>query len=333
MVKREKKAVDYARFCALKERGDKPDKKVIELADAYLAINDTLLDELPKLHTLIEGLVAVVLCNFAEVCGVWERQWAARLEGLLDPLDIPSNFSDIIEVYKSDFIKVEPVVESMTITNTKTSIWKTYSIHSASSTHLDSASTSSQSIHRHSNSDISPSPNPSSFSRSSFSGNSNRLSGTFASPLVAAISPALPMLPAQLAQQQSQAQRGRAVSAVHCPSPSRAPPPPPIRALSSISLTQSPTLSPTFSVSSGIAPTSNPAPNHPRLPSIHGLDTGSPSQSRPSTSSDNTGRTVLGYPVLWLCASIYSYQASKEADAKRDMGFAYLTYDQGEVSK
>ncbi|EPS41728.1 hypothetical protein H072_4368 [Dactylellina haptotyla CBS 200.50] len=341
MLKREKKAVDYARFRAMKEKGDKIDKKTKELADAYLAINDTLLDELPRLHTLIEKLVEVVMCNFAQLCGVWEKYWASRMEGLLDPLDIPSNFSDIIEVYKSDFTKVESVVESLTITNTNANMWKTHSIYSqsSSSSHLDAASHSSASLNRtHTGDGIVPSPNPSSLGRSSLGGSStpNRLSGSFSpgSALIAAsIGHALPILPGAMAQAQAQ-QRGRASSAYNIP-PTRAPPPPPIRALSSASIpSHTPSLSPTHSTHSvGQSSSSSalPLPSHPVLPTIHGLDTGSPSQSRPSTSSDNTGRTVLGYPVLWLCASIYAYHASKEADAKRDMGFSYLTYDQGEI--
>ncbi|KAK6538142.1 hypothetical protein TWF694_011024 [Orbilia ellipsospora] len=341
MLKREKKAVDYARFHAMKEKGDKIDRKTKELADAYLAVNDTLLDELPRLHKMIEKLMGVVLCNFTQVCGVWEKYWASRLEGLLDPLDIPSNFSDIIEVYKSDFSKVESVVESLTITNTNANMWKTHSIYSqsSSSSNPETASLSSHSLHRaHTGEGAMPSPNPSTLGRSSIGGTSTptRLSGSYSpgSALVAAsIGHALPILPGALAQ--AQAHRGRASSAYNIP-PTRAPPPPPVRALSSASIlpSQSPGLSPTHSTHSGhlSAASMLPPPAHPVLPTIHGLDTGSPSQSRPSTSSDATGRSVLGYPVLWLCASIYAYHASKEADSKRDMGFAYLTYDQGEVS-
>ncbi|KAJ6259860.1 hypothetical protein Dda_5504 [Drechslerella dactyloides] len=342
MLKREKKAVDFARFRALKEKGDRIDKKTKDLADAYLAVNETLLDELPRLHTLIESLVGAVLCNFAEVCGIWEKYWAGRLEGLLDPLDIPSNFSDIIEVYRSDFTKVESVVESLTITNTNADMWKTYSVYSQSSTgsHPETASIASQSLYRSNTADGAvPSPNPSTLGRNSIGGSStpNRLSGSFSpgTALVAAsLGHALPMLPGAMVPPQS-SQRGRASSAFNIP-PTRAPPPPPIRALSSASVpahvpSHSPGLSPTLSTHSVPQSAASAPLVHPSLPAIQGLDSNSPSPSRPSTSSDATGRTVLGYPVLWLCASIYSYHASKEADSKRDMGFAYLTYDQGEI--
>ena len=118
MAKREKKTVDYARFLAIKEKGDKPDKRIRELADAYTAINETLLDELPKFHKMTEQLVSVVVGNFAQLTALWERNWHAFMIPLLDPLDIPSNFSDIIEVYRGDF-KVEPMMQSFTITNSK----------------------------------------------------------------------------------------------------------------------------------------------------------------------------------------------------------------------
>ncbi|KAF3912056.1 hypothetical protein ABW21_db0202038 [Orbilia brochopaga] len=337
MLKREKKAVDYARYRALKEKGDKVDKKTKDLADAYLAVNETLLDELPRLHKLIDSLVGAVLCNFAEVCGIWQKYWAGRLEGLLDPLDIPSNFSDIIEVYRSDFTKVESVVESLTITNTNADMWKTYSVYSQSSSgsHPETASIASQSLYRSNTGDGVTSPNPSTLGRNSIGGGSstpNRLSGSFSpgTALVAAsLGHALPMLPGAMAPPQSQ--RGRASSAFNIP-PTRAPPPPPIRALSSASVpVHSPGLSPTLSTHSVPQSAASAPLVHPSLPAIQGLDSNSPSPSRPSTSSDATGRSVLGYPVLWLCASIYSYHASKEADSKRDMGFSYLTYDQGEI--
>ncbi|KAK6536114.1 hypothetical protein TWF281_000360 [Arthrobotrys megalospora] len=342
MQKREKKLVDYARYQAMKEKGDKIDKKTKELADAYVTINDTLLDELPKLHNLVENLLDVVLTNFAELCGVWDRYLASRLEGLLDPLDIPSNFSDIIEVYKSDFTKVESVVESLTITNTNANMWRTYSIYSqGSSSNPETASLSSHSLYRSPTADAAnPSPNPSTFGRSSLGSHTpNRHSGSFSpgSALVAAsLGHALPILPGAMASVQA-AQRGRAASAYNIP-PTRAPPPPPIRALSSASVpSHSPGLSPTYSTHS-VAQSVASAPQTHTLNAFHTVDGGSPNPSRPSTSdattaatTPGTGRIVNGHPVLWLCASIYAYHASKEADAKRDSGFPYLTYDQGEI--
>ncbi|KAF3282738.1 hypothetical protein TWF970_001478 [Orbilia oligospora] len=343
MQKREKKLVDYARYQAMKEKGDKIDKKTKDLADAYITINDTLLDELPKLHTMVENLLDAVLANFAELCCVWDKYLASRLEGLLDPLDIPSNFSDIIEVYKSDFNKVESVVESLTITNTNANMWKTYSIYSqgSSSSNPETSSLSSHSLYRSPTADgATPSPNPSNFGRSSLGGNSSshRHSGSYSpgSALVAAsLGHALPILPGAVASVQA-AQRGRAASAFNIP-PTRAPPPPPIRALSSASVpaqTHSPGLSPTYSTHS-VAPSVASAPQTHTLNAFHTVDGGSPNPSRPTTADATTtpitGRMVKGHPVLWLCASIYAYHASKEADAKRDSGFPYLTYDQGEI--
>ncbi|KAK6362886.1 hypothetical protein TWF730_000339 [Orbilia blumenaviensis] len=341
MQKREKKLVDYARYQAMKEKGDKIDKKTKDLADAYVTINDTLLDELPKLHAMVEKLLDVVLVNLAELITVWDKYLASRLEGLLDPLDIPSNFSDIIEVYKSDFTKVESVVDSLTITNTNANMWRTYSVYSqgSSSSNPETASLSSHSLYRSPTADgANPSPNPSTFGRTSIgsTSTSHRHSGSFSpgSALVAAsIGHALPVLPSAMASVQA-AQRGRASSAYNIP-PTRAPPPPPIRALSSASAQgHSPGLSPTYSTHS-VAPSVASAPQTHTLNAFHTVDAGSPSPSRPTTAdastTPNTGRTVKGHPVLWLCASIYAYHASKEADAKRDSGFPYLTYDQGEI--
>ncbi|KAK6509115.1 hypothetical protein TWF481_003878 [Arthrobotrys musiformis] len=343
MQKREKKLVDYARYQAMKEKGDKIDKKTKDLADAYVTINDTLLDELPRLHTMVEKLFEAVLVNFAELCSVWDRYLASRLEGLLDPLDIPSNFSDIVEVYKSDFTKVESVVESLTITNTNANMWRTYSVYSqgSSSSNPETSSLSSHSLYRSPTADgATPSPNPSTFGRSSLGGgsSSHRHSGSYSpgSALVAAsLGQALPILPGAVASVQA-AQRGRAASAFNIP-PSRAPPPPPIRALSSASVpgqAHSPGLSPTYSTHSVAASVAS-APQTHTLNAFHTVDGTSPNPSRPTTAdastTPSTGRTVNGHPVLWLCASIYAYHASKEADAKRDSGFPYLTYDQGEI--
>lgn len=122
MLKRDKKSVDFARYRAIRDKGDRPDKKTKELADAFSAINDTLLDELPKLSTHIGALVRVTLNNLLELSSIWEHEWKTKLESLLDPLDLPSNFSDIIEVYKGDFNKIEPRMQAFTITDSELSL-------------------------------------------------------------------------------------------------------------------------------------------------------------------------------------------------------------------
>ncbi|KAJ9485947.1 hypothetical protein VN97_g7401 [Penicillium thymicola] len=96
MRKRDKRLPEYARYKAIKDRGDKPDKKTTEQGEQFLALNDTLKDELPKLYGLTSKLMAACLKNFIEIQTVWysvlQKKIGAHVE--LFPSDLDRLISD-----------------------------------------------------------------------------------------------------------------------------------------------------------------------------------------------------------------------------------------------
>ncbi|KGO64786.1 hypothetical protein PITC_073840 [Penicillium italicum] len=96
MRKRDKRLPEYARYKAIKDRGDKPDKKTIEQGEQFLALNDTLKDELPKLYGLTSKLMAACLRNFIDIQTVWysvlQKKIGAHVE--LFPNDLDRLISD-----------------------------------------------------------------------------------------------------------------------------------------------------------------------------------------------------------------------------------------------
>ncbi|KAJ5413114.1 hypothetical protein N7465_005419 [Penicillium sp. CMV-2018d] len=96
MRKRDKRLPEYARYKAIKDRGDKPDKKTTEQGEQFLALNDTLKDELPKLYALTSKLMAACLKNFIEIQTVWysvlQKKIGAHVE--LFPNDLDRLISD-----------------------------------------------------------------------------------------------------------------------------------------------------------------------------------------------------------------------------------------------
>lgn len=117
MTKRNKKAVDYARFRAIKERGDTPDKKTKDLADAYLALNETLIDELPKLFRLTKRLVDVVLLNFVELQGLWMNSWASKIKMTFSEFDMPEQLEEVVQGFEADFSYNERSLDHLGIIN------------------------------------------------------------------------------------------------------------------------------------------------------------------------------------------------------------------------
>ncbi|CAI7585486.1 unnamed protein product [Penicillium glandicola] len=96
MRKRDKRLPEYARYKAITDRGDKPDKKTIEQGEQFLALNDTLKDELPKLYALTSKLMAACLKNFIDIQTVWysvlQKKIGAHVE--LFPNDLDRLISD-----------------------------------------------------------------------------------------------------------------------------------------------------------------------------------------------------------------------------------------------
>ncbi|KAF8252774.1 hypothetical protein K440DRAFT_657945 [Wilcoxina mikolae CBS 423.85] len=141
MTKRNNKAVDFARYKAIKDRGDTPDKKTKELADAYVALNETLIEELPRLFVLTKKLVDAVLFNFIDLQAQWMNDWASKIKMTFIELDLPMKADDIIHCFAGDFTYNEAMINQLNICNGALNAMQFPSLNSTSSSLLSPSST------------------------------------------------------------------------------------------------------------------------------------------------------------------------------------------------
>ncbi|GJJ70554.1 hypothetical protein EMPS_02903 [Entomortierella parvispora] len=79
MKKREKKLLDYDSVRGMKERGDTVDKNMLESANAYTAINEQLVDELPKFLGLTTQYFDIIVMEFSKVQMFYYAQVKAKV--------------------------------------------------------------------------------------------------------------------------------------------------------------------------------------------------------------------------------------------------------------
>ncbi|KAF8932122.1 hypothetical protein BGZ58_007214 [Dissophora ornata] len=79
MKKREKKLLDYDSVRGMKERGDTIDKNMLESAEAYTAINEQLLDELPVFLGLTTQYFDLIVMEFSKVQMFFYAQVRAKI--------------------------------------------------------------------------------------------------------------------------------------------------------------------------------------------------------------------------------------------------------------
>lgn len=408
MTKRNKKAVDYARFKAIIERGDTPDKKTKDLADAYLALNETLIDELPKLFKLTKKMVDAVLLNFVELQGIWMNGWALKIKMTFPEFaTLPIKLEDVVKDFTDDFSYNEQSLNHLGVCNgsMKAKYMSLLPISSPSMTTLTLEAFDDSSSHRRPSTateeatrDLSPgfrdramsltnnSPTAGSFYEKPerfYETRSERRSsggGSTLSPLVAMGTPGLNMIP-QVAQNLAQNSRNRATSVAlphRSPSTSSLKLNPQVQR--SFSERQTPTRdftsrpsSRTYSLAETIfdgpethaAYASGSALVDPRIESRAPSRTNSPApifssampmeddrdikrddtpsgspmiQSRPpsrapsiasSMHSQRRTLTLSGTSTpIFVAASLYEFNIDKQ---RREGGFPYLTYVQGEI--
>ncbi|KAF9295124.1 hypothetical protein BGZ88_002749 [Linnemannia elongata] len=78
MKKREKKLLDYDNVRDMKDRGETIDKNMLESAAAYTAINEQLVDELPKFLGLTTQYFDIIVMEFSQVQQYFYTQVKAR---------------------------------------------------------------------------------------------------------------------------------------------------------------------------------------------------------------------------------------------------------------
>lgn len=115
MKKRDKRLMDYARFKSIKARGDKPDKKTAEQADQFVALNETLKDELPKLYSLTARLMEACLKNFVQIQTTWYIVLQKKIGPLIDTF--PEEVQKIVDDWTTRFDFSEARALSLGICN------------------------------------------------------------------------------------------------------------------------------------------------------------------------------------------------------------------------
>lgn len=117
IAKRKKKLIDYGRCKGLERRGEKPDKKTIEAADMYVALNEQLKLDLPKLYDLTASLVRACLNCFLDIQLTWQDTWQKKLRPLIEDVEIPDNLHDISPAFYADYELVRSRVMELGIIN------------------------------------------------------------------------------------------------------------------------------------------------------------------------------------------------------------------------
>lgn len=115
MKKRNKRMLDYARYKAVKDRGDKPDKKTREQGEQFVALNETLKDELPRLYSLSGKFGQACLQNFIQIQGTWCSMIQQKLEPHVE--SFPDDLQKIICDWNSDYSFSDAQILSLGICN------------------------------------------------------------------------------------------------------------------------------------------------------------------------------------------------------------------------
>ncbi|KAJ5902252.1 hypothetical protein N7495_002780 [Penicillium taxi] len=115
MKKRDKRLLDYARYKAVIDRGDRPDKKTQEQGEQFIALNETLKDELPRLYALTAKLMEAALKNFVEIQTTWWNILQKKLSVHIEAF--PDDIEKIIRDWNSDYTFSDAQVLSLGICN------------------------------------------------------------------------------------------------------------------------------------------------------------------------------------------------------------------------
>ncbi|KAJ5628169.1 hypothetical protein N7490_010397 [Penicillium lividum] len=115
MKKRDKRLIDYGRYKALIDRGDKPDRKTAEQGEQYTALNETLKEELPRLSALTAKLMEACLKNFVQIQITWWSVMQKKVGAHVDAF--PDALEKLISDWSSDYALSEAQVLSLGICN------------------------------------------------------------------------------------------------------------------------------------------------------------------------------------------------------------------------
>ncbi|CRG91150.1 Rho guanine nucleotide exchange factor 17 [Talaromyces islandicus] len=115
MTKRTKRLLDYARYKAVKDRGDKPDKKTTEQGEQFSVLNDALKDELPKLFSLTAKLMEACLKKFVAIQQEWYQLLQQKISPVIDRF--PGEIAGIVNDWSADFSFADAQILSLALCN------------------------------------------------------------------------------------------------------------------------------------------------------------------------------------------------------------------------
>ncbi|QIW98012.1 hypothetical protein AMS68_003530 [Peltaster fructicola] len=115
--KRKKHIVDYAKCKSIEKRGERPDKKTLEASEMYEALNDQLKIELPKLYDMTAQVVVACLQCFIDSQLEWQSTWERKLKPMLNTTDIPSTVEEIEPAFTADYELVRSRLTELALCN------------------------------------------------------------------------------------------------------------------------------------------------------------------------------------------------------------------------
>lgn len=364
MQKRNKRVMDYARYKGIKDRGDKPDKKTTEQGEQFVAINESLKDELPKLFALTGKLVEACLNSFVQLQLQWHAIWRRKLGQALDNYKAIGPVSEVVDAFKGDFAFFEAQVLALGICNGSMLAESVNMVNMLSPARTLTGEESSQKnssldlTRRRTtsvNSDMSPVlPQPDFGGRSGAGSFFGMDSGMQQAPITApplnqlelnnrnransamnGRSPRTPEVPGSYHSYSSNttpisAGFGRAVTATVL-SPMQVRPNVETPDLSRIS--EATTLIAQPAGNLGYAPGTQARPSSPSGRCSGVFSSALPMSDSPPEQSpieDGQNRPQPQFNVIFLAASVYEFNIDR---ARREAGYPYLTYVAGEVSR
>ncbi|KAH0337096.1 hypothetical protein KCU81_g8260, partial [Aureobasidium melanogenum] len=115
IAKRKKRVADYARLQAMQQKGQKPDAKTAEAAEVYEALNEQLKLDLPRLYTLQSELVRACLNTHVYLQSQWWWLWKEKLAPVVD--FAYARYADIEPEFAGEYEFVHSQVLSLGVCN------------------------------------------------------------------------------------------------------------------------------------------------------------------------------------------------------------------------
>ncbi|GAB7349565.1 hypothetical protein MBLNU459_g0260t1 [Dothideomycetes sp. NU459] len=115
IAKRKKRLIDFAKVKSMEKRGEKPDKKSIEACEMYEALNEQLKIDLPRLYSLTADLIKACLDSNVFLQTQWMWLWKEKIAPVIEY--IPETNEEILPAFVMDFDYTYSQVLSLGICN------------------------------------------------------------------------------------------------------------------------------------------------------------------------------------------------------------------------